>query len=189
MASALPVFDGGARRANVDAARARYDEAASAYAATLRKAVREVEEALVNLQSTADRSADAQTAADDYEVSFRATEARYKSGLASLFELEDARRSALAAQIALVDLQRERVAAWIALYRAARRRLVARSQTRSTAATSPRQPRLAMTRRSRRLLLFAPPPASSSPRRPRSSSACAPTPPTTRRRRPRPSRR
>ena len=67
---------------------------------------------------TADRSADAQVAADNFEISFRAAEARYKSGLASLFELEDARRSALVAQIALIDLQRERVAAWIALYRA-----------------------------------------------------------------------
>ena len=114
----LPLFDAGARRANVVAARARYDEAASAYAATLRGAVRDVENALLALQGTADRSADAQTAADNFEVSFRAAEARYKSGFGTLFELEDARRSALAAQNTLIDLRRERVAAWIALYRA-----------------------------------------------------------------------
>ncbi len=114
----LPVFDAGARRANVFAARARYDEAASAYAATLRNAIRDVENALIALQGTADRSADAQTAADNFEVSYRATEARYKSGFGTLFELEDARRSALAAQNTLIDLRRERVAAWIALYRA-----------------------------------------------------------------------
>ena len=114
----LPLFDAGARRANVVAARARYDEAASAYAATMRGAVRDVENALLVLQSTADRSADAQTAADNFGVSFRAAEARYKSGFGTLFELEDARRSALAAQNSLIDLRRERVAAWIALYRA-----------------------------------------------------------------------
>jgi NodT family efflux transporter outer membrane factor (OMF) lipoprotein len=114
----LPVFDAGARRANVFAARARYDEAASAYAATLRNAIRDVENALIALQGTADRSADAQTAADNFEVSYRATEARYKSGFGTLFELEDARRSALTAQNTLIDLRRERVAAWIALYRA-----------------------------------------------------------------------
>ena len=114
----LPVFDAGARRANVVAARARYDEAVSAYAASLRNAIRDVENALIALQGTADRSADAQVAADNFEVSYRATEARYKSGFGTLFELEDARRSALAAQNTLIDLRRERVAAWIALYRA-----------------------------------------------------------------------
>ena len=41
-----------------------------------------------------------------------------RGGLASLFELEDARRSALQAQVNLIDLDRERVAAWVALYRA-----------------------------------------------------------------------
>ncbi|WP_235580545.1 efflux transporter outer membrane subunit [Rhizobacter sp. Root404] len=115
---ALPLFDGGTRRANVDAARARYDEAGLLYRARLRTAVREVEEALVALQSTADRGTDAQTASAGYAASFRATEARFKGGLASLYELEDARRSALQAEIALIDLQRERATAWISLYRA-----------------------------------------------------------------------
>jgi outer membrane protein, multidrug efflux system len=114
----LPLFDGGTRRANVSAAQARYDEAGAVYRGKLRTAVREVEEALVSLQSTADRSTDAQAATEGFAASFRATESRFKGGLASLFELEDARRSALAAQIALIDLQRERSSAWIALYRA-----------------------------------------------------------------------
>ncbi len=114
----LPLFDGGARRANVVAAQARYDEAGALYRAKLRTAVREVEEALVALQSTADRNTDAEVATEGFATSFRATEARFKGGLASLYELEDARRSALQAQIALIDLQRERSTAWISLYRA-----------------------------------------------------------------------
>ncbi|MDE2094585.1 MAG: efflux transporter outer membrane subunit [Burkholderiales bacterium] len=115
---ALPLFDGGARRANVVAAQARYEAAAADYRGKLRTAVREVEEALIALQSTAERSSDAQVASDGFESSFRATQARFKGGLASLFELEDARRSALQAQVALIDLQRERDSAWISLYRA-----------------------------------------------------------------------
>jgi NodT family efflux transporter outer membrane factor (OMF) lipoprotein len=114
----LPLFDGGLRRANTDAARARFDAAAARYAGSLRTAVREVEEALIALQSTAARGDDARTAAEGFELSYRATEARFKGGLASLFELEDARRTAVSAQAALIELQRERVAAWIALYRA-----------------------------------------------------------------------
>lgn len=114
----LPIFDGGTRRANVEAARAAYSDATAQYAATLRRAVQEVEGALITLQSSADRQADAEVAASGFADSLRATEARFHSGLGSLFELEDARRSAVQAQTTLIDLQRERVAAWISLYRA-----------------------------------------------------------------------
>jgi NodT family efflux transporter outer membrane factor (OMF) lipoprotein len=118
LAVSLPLFDGGTRAANVDAARARYDEAASTYRAKLRGAVREVEEALVQLQSTASRSEDARIAAEGFDASYRAADARFRGGLASLFDLEDARRSATQAHSQLIELQRERVGAWIALYRA-----------------------------------------------------------------------
>ncbi len=118
LAVTVPIFDGGRRAANVDAAQARYEEAAALYSARVRQAVREVEEALVNLESARLRGQDARVAAEGYRVSFVATQARYRSGLASLVELEDARRTSLAAQTALVGLQRERIAAWIALYRA-----------------------------------------------------------------------
>jgi len=118
LALKLPIFDGGRRAAEVDAAQARYDEAVALYAARVRQAVREVEEALVQLESARERSEDARVAVEGYRVSFAATEARYRAGLASLIELEDQRRAALTAETALVALQRERVAAWIALYRA-----------------------------------------------------------------------
>jgi multidrug efflux system outer membrane protein len=118
LAVTLPLFDGGRRAANVDSAQARYDEAVSVYKGRVRQAVREVEEALVLLDSARARSEDARIAVEGYRVSFAATEARYRGGLASLIELEDQRRAALAAETALVALQRERIAAWIALYRA-----------------------------------------------------------------------
>lgn len=114
----LPLFDGGTRRANVLAARARYDEAGAVYRARLRMAVREVEQALVTLQGTAERAEDARIAAEGFRTSFVAAQTRQRGGLASLFELEDARRSDLQAQNALTELQRERVVAWISLYRA-----------------------------------------------------------------------
>ncbi|MDB5849516.1 MAG: transporter [Rhodoferax sp.] len=115
----LPIFDGGRRAANEASAQARYEEAAALYRAKARQAVREVEEALVNLDSAANRFGDANTAVEGYQVSFNATEARYKGGLASLVELEDARRQQLASQTSLLSLERERWSAWVALYRAA----------------------------------------------------------------------
>ena len=115
----LPIIDWGTRSANLDAARARYDAALAAYKASVRQAVAEVEQALVALQSTQERTADAQTALEGYRTFFNATDERYRNGLASLLELEDARRTRLAAENTVVSLQRERSAAWIALYRAA----------------------------------------------------------------------
>lgn len=114
----LPLFDAGVRRANAAAARATYDDAVLQYKARVRMAVREVEEALVALQSTGEREKDAAMAAQGFAESLLATQARFKGGLASAFEFEDARRTAVAAQSALIELQRERVAAWISLYRA-----------------------------------------------------------------------
>lgn len=114
----VPLFDAGARRAAVDGARAAYDDAVVQLAAALRQAVREVEEALVALDSSAARRSDALAAARDFEAVLRATDARQRGGLASLFELEDARRNAVAAQAALIELDRERATAWVSLARA-----------------------------------------------------------------------
>lgn len=114
----LPLFNGGALKANVVAARARYDESVAVYRGLVRAAVREVESALVTLDSTARREHDTQVAIEGFDASLLAADARFRGGLGSLFELEEARRSALVAKSAQVELQQQRVAAWISLYRA-----------------------------------------------------------------------
>ena len=114
----LPILDGGRRAANVQAATARYAEAAALYRAKARQAVREVEDALLSLAGTASQKEDASAAATGYAASFNATQARYQAGSASLPELEDARRITLAAQTTLLQLDLQRTQAWIALYRA-----------------------------------------------------------------------
>jgi multidrug efflux system outer membrane protein len=118
VALSVPLFDGGRLAAAEDAAAGRYEQAAALYAARVRQAVREVEQSLVNLQTAQDRSEDVRIAVEGYRASFVATEARYRSGLGSLIELEDQRRVLLVAENARVLLQRDRLAAWIALYRA-----------------------------------------------------------------------
>ena len=118
LALTIPLFDSGLRIAKVEASKAAYDTAVINYQATVRQAVREVEEALVTLRSTQDRSGDAEVATQGYAESLAATQARFGQGLASLVELEDARRNALATESALLALQLERQQAWIALYRA-----------------------------------------------------------------------
>ena len=114
----LPIFDGGQRAAAVDLANVNYEAAVANYRAKVRGAVREVEEALLSVQSAADRLGDAIVATEGYSAAFAASEARFKSGLGSLSDLEDTRRTALAAKTALLNLERERSAAWVSLYRA-----------------------------------------------------------------------
>lgn len=115
----FPITDGGRLKAERQAAQARYTEAVALYQARVRQAVREVEEALLNLASARQRQHDAQLASEGYERVLQDTQTRQRAGLASLAEVEEARRSALAAQTSLSALALERQLAWINLYRAA----------------------------------------------------------------------
>jgi NodT family efflux transporter outer membrane factor (OMF) lipoprotein len=117
-ALSVPLFDGGRRAANVDAARAAYAAAEAAYRERVRRAVREVEEALVLLASANGRDADARAASQGYRQALEAAQVRWRTGLGSLIELEEVRRLALVADSTLAAVQRDRVAAWVALYRA-----------------------------------------------------------------------
>jgi outer membrane protein TolC len=81
--------------------------------------VREVEEAMLRLANVAERVPDTAAAAAGYRESLEGARTRQRAGLASLMELEEARRAAYAADAAVVALEYEGVAAWIALYRAA----------------------------------------------------------------------
>ena len=119
LALTLPVFDAGQRAALVDAATADYVAAVTTYRAKVRQAVREVEEALVVLDSTVQREADTRAVHDARLQNLAAAQNRERNGLASTLEVEEARRAVLAAQADVLALQLERKRAWVALYRAA----------------------------------------------------------------------
>ena len=114
----VPLFDAGRRLANVELAKARYDESLAGYKAIAIRAVREVEEALTQLQSAEGRTSDLQASLAGYQAFEKAAQARLSAGAGSVLELEDARRLVLSAQVAVLSLERERLNAWISLYRA-----------------------------------------------------------------------
>jgi len=114
----VPLFDAGKRRADVRGAQARYAQALANYKLAVRSAVKEVEQALVNLDSAARRETDARAAAESAQRYYRAVEANWRSGGANLITLEDARRTANNAELSLIGLQRDRVLNWISLYKA-----------------------------------------------------------------------
>ncbi len=114
----IPLFDGDQRRAAVRSAQASYVSALASWRGGVRTVIKEVEQALVNLDSTARRTDDAARTADEYRRYFKAIEANWRAGNDSLLTLEEARRSALSAEIGLLALQQSRVQYWIVLYKA-----------------------------------------------------------------------
>jgi len=119
LALTLPVFDAGQRAALVDAATADYVAAVATYRGKVRQAVREVEEALVTLDSTLQRETDTRAVREARLQNLTAAQIRERNGLANALEVEEARRALIAAQTDVLALQLERKRAWVALYRAA----------------------------------------------------------------------
>ena len=117
-AISLPIFDMGRRAANVDAARARFEESIAAYQGKTLRAVREVEEALVRLDSAKRREKDANMALVGYQRFLTAAAARVREGAGSLTELEEARRAVVQAQGVAVGVTLDRLVGWINLYKA-----------------------------------------------------------------------
>ncbi|MCK9394985.1 MAG: efflux transporter outer membrane subunit [Methylobacter sp.] len=115
----LPLFDAGKRAADVEAARIQYQAAESKFHSKVRTAVKEVEEALVRLDSASRRLPEGRKAVTGYRANFLAVQQLYQVGLGNLIDVETSRRNVLSAEMALKELEQEQVSAWIALYRAA----------------------------------------------------------------------
>ena len=105
--------------ANVVAARARYDEAVSAYRGRVRRRCARWRAALVTLDSSARRVQDTKIAAEGYEASLQAPPTRASGAAWAACSTWKTRAAARwSRNSTLIELQRERVAAWINLYRA-----------------------------------------------------------------------
>lgn len=117
-ALSMPLFDGGNISAGIRSARADYASQLASYQQTVRGAVKEVEQALVRLDSMVEQETATQLSADGYRDYFNATEQSWKVGKSSQLDLESARRSSITADISLIELQQNRLSYWIALYKA-----------------------------------------------------------------------
>ena len=118
LALSLPVFDGGRNKANLALAKARYDEALANHEGKLLTALREVEDALSDvqerqLQGDVQREAQ-QAAARAYVVA----QARYDRGVSNYLDVTDAQRSALSADRTAAQIRTQRLLAAVAVARA-----------------------------------------------------------------------
>ena len=118
LALSLPIFDGGRNKANLKQAKARYEEALANHEGKLLNALREVEDALSDLQQR-QRQAEAQAQAQ--QASARAhmvAQARYERGISNYLDVIDAQRSSLAADRTAVQIKTQRLLASVAVARA-----------------------------------------------------------------------
>ncbi|RCS59381.1 efflux transporter outer membrane subunit [Parvibium lacunae] len=114
----LPLIQGGRRSANLAAAQAEYEAAKAAYVSKARQAVREVEEAMLRVQSAQQESAYLVQAYQAVQENMTAVTTREQAGFANRIELQDARRSLLQAEQAWLQVKHEQINAWVSLYRA-----------------------------------------------------------------------
>ncbi|MFL6632904.1 MAG: efflux transporter outer membrane subunit [Massilia sp.] len=118
LALSLPLFEGGRIEANVKLAKARYDEAVANHEGRLLTALREVEDALSDVQQRqkqGDVQAQAQQAATR---AVQVAQARYDRGVSTYLDVTDAQRSALAADRAAAQIRTQRLLAAVSVARA-----------------------------------------------------------------------
>jgi NodT family efflux transporter outer membrane factor (OMF) lipoprotein len=94
----LPIFNAGRLQSEQEAAQARYEQALAMYQQKVRFAVREVEQNLVQLDSSNHRVVATLRSVAGYQKQQDASQAMWKAGRASLFDLEISRRFLLTAQ-------------------------------------------------------------------------------------------
>jgi NodT family efflux transporter outer membrane factor (OMF) lipoprotein len=116
--AAETLFDGGARRAAVQEARANYDVSVDNYRQTVLTAVQEVEDNLAALRilETEANTQDGAVAAAQHSLAL--SESRYRGGVANYLEVTTAQSAALADERAAVDILARRMADSVLLIKA-----------------------------------------------------------------------
>jgi multidrug efflux system outer membrane protein len=114
----MPLFAGGRQKSELDAARARVDQARAAYERAVLTALGEASDALVAVRTDRDQLAAvaAQTAA--LRDAYRLAERRYEGGISSYLEVLDAQRSLFTAELTLTQTRRLYLEATVQLYKA-----------------------------------------------------------------------
>ena len=113
----LPIFDAGARKANVRVAEAERDAALAAYEYSIQTAFREVSDALSERSNIQELIAARQSLVDANEKVYRLTDASFRKGLESSLLVLAAQRSYNSAQEDMITARLAEALNWVTLYR------------------------------------------------------------------------
>lgn len=114
----VPIFEGGRNQANLNAAKARYEQSMASYRGTVLNAFREVEDSLSDLSTLAAQSEAVSRAVASSRATASLANDRYQQGLTSYLDVVDAQRAALQAERTEVQLRGQRAVSTILLAKA-----------------------------------------------------------------------
>lgn len=114
----VPIFDGGANRANLDAAVIRKQTEVARYERAIQNAFREVADGLAARRGLNDRISAFDGLVAAQRKRFELADARYKQGVDSYFEVLSAQQDLYDAQQGLIQLRLARVVNSVGLYKA-----------------------------------------------------------------------
>jgi NodT family efflux transporter outer membrane factor (OMF) lipoprotein len=117
-AAVMTLFDAGRRKAEVERAKARTDEAAAQYRATVLRAFKEVEDNLALLRQLRDEQSTEQAAVASAEKSLELAMNRYREGVVSYLEVIDAEEAVLRTKRTSLDIATRSLQASVGLIRA-----------------------------------------------------------------------
>lgn len=113
----VPLFAGGANRANLDAAVVMREIEVAQYERTIQSAFREVADALAERRTVGDQLAARLSLVDATTASFRLAQARYERGIDSYLDVLDSQRSMVSAQQGLIDTRLQQLSNTVTLYK------------------------------------------------------------------------
>lgn len=113
-----PLFTGGRLKSNLAASKSRYDESLASYKQSIILALRDVEDALLDLRAYSRQRAAVSAALAAANDTSRLARLRYDKGLASYFEVVDADRTVLTTRLALAQIEGQRLISSVILLKA-----------------------------------------------------------------------
>jgi multidrug efflux system outer membrane protein len=114
----VPIFDGGANRANLGVAQAQQKIQVATYEKAVQTAFREVADALAERRTLAERLAAQRSLLGATSRSFELSQSLFRSGASNYLDVLDAQRAYYAAQQSLISLQLTEQTNRLAIYKA-----------------------------------------------------------------------
>jgi multidrug efflux system outer membrane protein len=111
------LFDGGKRKGNLQAVRARFDQAIQRYQQAIQQSLREVSDSLISIKKLAEEKKSQERLVAAARDGYRLANARYEGGVSSYLEVLESERLLFRSQLELVQVRRNQLIAVVQLYR------------------------------------------------------------------------